>query len=319
MSDVQSFASRLVEEFDDYHELDTDTVVTELTDKMDNYKLPADEAYSLLKRRYAKQADVTVEEINNETVKVNTLSTGGRKVNVEVTVVQEYDTSHENMVQSGLIGDESGTTRFTVWENNDSRPNPLDVGESYELSGVRVDEYNGQYSIKVTPESAREKLTTSIDVGDDTTTHTGVITDVNEDRSGYVIRCSHKDCTRVLDSGSCPEHGAIDDGIDDTRIIGYLLTGTETHQVVFNSDFTEELTNMSVEEATELKRDNIGAGNVVGRAFRDELLGEELTLGGFSYSDSNLFVVTELDDPPTPRADTTVDRIQELTNGGETA
>jgi len=319
MSDVQSLAEDLVETFDGHLELDADTVVTKLNEKIEKYKLPADEAHELVQRKYAKEAGVTVEDISNETVSLDALSIDGQEVNVEVKIVEEFDTSHDSMVQAGLVGDESGTKRFTVWSGDQGDPDPLDVGKSYKLSSVLIDEYNGQYSIKITPLSSRTELESDVKVGDDTTTYDGVITKVSEERSGYITRCPHEDCTRVLDGSACPEHGQIDDGVDDIRIIGYLLTGTITHQVVFNTELTERLTGMSVSDATELKKENIGAGNIVGREFRDEVLGDEISVEGFSYGDSDMFVVTGMNELNPPSADGTVERIKKLSNNGETA
>ncbi len=40
---------------------------------------------------------------------------------VRAKVVQEWDASHERMLQSGLLGDETGTIKFVIWKEDGKR------------------------------------------------------------------------------------------------------------------------------------------------------------------------------------------------------
>ena len=53
---------------------------------------------------------------------------------VRAKVIQEWDASHERMLQSGLLGDESGTIKFVMWKEPGKEK--LAVGSVYTISSM---------------------------------------------------------------------------------------------------------------------------------------------------------------------------------------
>ena len=66
---------------------------------------------------------------------------------VRAKVVQEWDASHERMLQSGLLGDETGTIKFVIWKEPGREK--LAVGGVYNIFYAQVDEFNGRLSLNL--------------------------------------------------------------------------------------------------------------------------------------------------------------------------
>ncbi len=63
------------------------------------------------------------------TVPIVNLHTGVGSVRAKV--IQEWDASHERMLQSGLLGDETGTIKFVIWK--EAGKEKLTVGSVYNI------------------------------------------------------------------------------------------------------------------------------------------------------------------------------------------
>ncbi len=93
----------------------------------------------------------TITEIENETslipkvVPVRDLRPGVGSVRVKV--VQEWESSHERMLQAGLLGDETGTIKFTIWR--DEGKEKLIPGGVYAIYYALVDEFNGRLQLNL--------------------------------------------------------------------------------------------------------------------------------------------------------------------------
>jgi ssDNA-binding replication factor A large subunit len=70
------------------------------------------------------------------------------EVSIAGTVSVLWEPSSEAIQQVGLIEDESGRTKFTVWKA--SRAPMVDVGERVVLRSVAKSWYQGRYSVAVT-------------------------------------------------------------------------------------------------------------------------------------------------------------------------
>jgi replication factor A1 len=64
---------------------------------------------------------------------------------LKVKVIQEYESSSERMMQSGILGDETGTIRFVTWKDDGSER--LNLGAVYTIYYAAADEYNGRLSL----------------------------------------------------------------------------------------------------------------------------------------------------------------------------
>ncbi|MDD1692536.1 MAG: nucleotide-binding protein, partial [Methanoregula sp.] len=66
---------------------------------------------------------------------------------VRAKVIQEWDVSHERMLQSGLLGDETGTIKFVIWKEGGKEK--LEVGSVYNIFYALVDEFNSRLSLNL--------------------------------------------------------------------------------------------------------------------------------------------------------------------------
>ena len=62
-------------------------------------------------------------------------------------VIQEWDATHDRMLQSGLLGDESGTVKFVMWKEEGKEK--LAPDSVYNIYYALVDEFNGRYSLNL--------------------------------------------------------------------------------------------------------------------------------------------------------------------------
>jgi len=68
---------------------------------------------------------------------------------VTAKVVQDWDVRHDRMLQTGLLGDESGTVKFIIWKGGSDRK--LEPDTVYTFTFVPVEEYNGRLSLTIDP------------------------------------------------------------------------------------------------------------------------------------------------------------------------
>ncbi|MFB1066255.1 DNA-binding protein [Natrinema sp. H-ect4] len=73
---------------------------------------------------------------------------GRQKVSIEGRVETLWDPSHPSIAQVGLIADESGQTRVTIWEKSGAPW--IEEGERVRIHGVARNWYEGRVSLAVT-------------------------------------------------------------------------------------------------------------------------------------------------------------------------
>ena len=75
---------------------------------------------------------------------------------VRAKVIQEWDVTHDRMLQSGLLGDETGTVKFIIWKEQDKEK--LAVGSVYSVFTRRQkSSTNGSRSTSQERRSCRRK------------------------------------------------------------------------------------------------------------------------------------------------------------------
>lgn len=258
--------------------------IVEKVDELASYGLPEDEIERSVIRKISDEYDIDSNEFNqgsggNElcTVAEAKELDDGEWLSLRVTFDEGWDTSHENMAQTGLLGDETGRIKFTSWK--DSALDSLEEGESYQIDNVVTEEWNGNINIKFTKNTEIEKLDEDIDVesGGVEVELRGAFVDMQAG-SGLIKRCPEDDCTRVLQNGRCNEHGEVE-GEFDLRIKGVMDDGVDTYNVIFNREKTESLTGTSIEEAKERAMDALNT-DVVATDMRELVLGRYYDVTG---------------------------------------
>jgi replication factor A1 len=272
---VQQHAREIHEQFSDQLDVTVEEVEERLDTLVNEYSIPADEARRSVVSNYLDEADMDRDDLSggsNETVQVGDIDADEEWVDLRVAVADLWEPQSESISQVGLLGDESGTSKFVAFETSDLPE--LTEGESYALGNVVTDEYEGDYSVKLNRTTSITELDEEIEVGDDSTTVEGALVDI-QSGSGLIKRCPEEGCTRVLQNGRCNEHGE-GDGEFDLRIKGVLDDGGDVHEVIFDQEATEDLTGIGLDEAKQMAMDALDttvvademAEGVLGRYYR---------------------------------------------------
>jgi len=278
MTELRTHAAEIAEQFSDHVDVTEDEVETKLQQLVEEYQVPLDEAKRSVRNSYLDAAGIERDEISgdgNEGVLVNDINQDEQWVDLRVKLVDLWDPRSDSISQVGLLGDESGTIKFVAFETSELEK--LEEGQSYELSNVVTDEYQGTYSVKLNRTTTITEIDDEIEVGDNSDTVEGALVDV-QSGSGLIKRCPKEDCTRVLQNGRCAEHGEVD-GEFDLRIKAVLDDGQEVQDVIFNREATEELTGIELEEAKQLAKDALDT-TVVADEMRADILGRYYTVTG---------------------------------------
>ncbi|GAA0312012.1 replication factor A [Halarchaeum salinum] len=296
MSDIQQTAQQLHDQFSEHLDVDVEEIEERLERYVDEYKIPLDEARRSVESHYLDEADIERDELGrggNPTVQAADVDAPDEWVDITAKVVDLWEPRSDSVAQVGLLGDESGTIKFTKWAASDL--DELDEGQVYHLGNVVTDEYQGRYSVNLNRTTTITESEEDIEVGDDEATVEGALVDI-QSGSGLIKRCPHEDCTRVLQNGRCSEHGEVE-GEFDLRIKGVLDDGMDVHEIILNEEATTDLTGVTLEEAKQQAMDALDT-TVVADEMRETLLGKYYrvsgpTLGRYVLAND----IEELNDP----------------------
>ncbi len=196
---------------------------------------------------------------------------------IRAKVVQEWDASHERMLQSGLLGDETGTIKFVIWKEPGKES--LAPGAVYNIFYAQVDEYNGRLSLNLnTAMVMQEEGDIAVNGGEAAVS--GAIVHVAPG-SGIIKRCPVEGCNRALSRQNyCPVHEIQLKFVYDMRIKGWLDDGEKTHSVLLQRDVVESLTGISLDAAKEIAENNPLGMDEVFLQMRDKVLGRYITCHG---------------------------------------
>ncbi|ELZ06303.1 replication factor A [Natrialba chahannaoensis JCM 10990] len=296
MSDVRQHADDIHDQFSDHLDVTVEDVEERLATLVDEYKVPMDEARRSVTNHYLEEAGLDREDLSSgssEAVNVEEVDEPEEWVDLTAKVIELWDPRSDAVAQVGLLGDPTGTIKFTKWAKSELPA--LEEGGVYSLQNVVTDEYQGRYSVKLNSTTIIEELEEELEVGDDTSEIEGALVDM-QSGSGLIKRCPKEDCTRVLQNGRCNEHGEVE-GEFDLRIKAVVDDGLDAHEVIFDKDATEELTGLSLEEAKDMAMDALDT-TVVADEIADDIVGtyyriEGPTFGRYVLADD----VSELDGP----------------------
>jgi replication factor A1 len=278
MTDLREHAVDVHEQFSDSLDVGVDEIESRLETLVSEYRVPVDEARRSIVSTYLDEAGMDREDLSSgstESAAVADIDAPEEWLDLTVKLVDLWEPNADSIAQVGLLGDETGTVKFTKWAKSELPE--LEEGAVYRLEGVVTDEYQGRFSVKLNSATTIEELDADLEVGDDDTEAEGALVDI-QSGSGLIKRCPEEDCTRVLQNGRCSEHGDVE-GEFDLRIKGVLDDGIEIHETIFNQESTEELTGISLEEAQEMAMDALDT-EVVVEEMRETVLGRYYRVSG---------------------------------------
>ncbi|MCJ7639513.1 MAG: replication factor A [Euryarchaeota archaeon] len=235
---------------------------------VDDFKVPTEEArrsvVSYYSKLHPKQGSASSTEVIYS--KIKDINAEDKWISVRVRVVQLWEPNSQSIAQVGLLGDETGTIKFTSWSN--AKLPILKDGQSYSLRNVVTKSWQGRFSISLNKASEIAPLDEEVVVGRAEEEISGTIIDV-QSGSGLIKRCP--ECSRVVVKGYCAEHGNVS-GVYDLRIKGVLDNGEIVTDVLFNRELTERLTGITLAEAKEMAMEALDQ-NVVADSMKAVIIG----------------------------------------------
>jgi len=209
------------------------------------------------------------------TVPIVNLHTGVGSVRAKV--IQEWDASHERMLQSGLLGDETGTIKFVMWK--EAGRDKLTVGSVYNIFYAMVDEFNGRLSLNLNTATLMQD-DGDISVSGGNVAVRGAIVHIAPG-SGIIKRCPVEGCNRALSRQNyCPVHEIQPKFVYDLRIKGWLDDGEKTHNILLQREVVESLTGITLGAAQEIAENNPLGMDEVFLRMRDAVLGRYIICEG---------------------------------------
>ena len=278
MTDLHTHAEDVAAQFSDHLDLTVDEVEERLDNLVNEYRVPVDEARRSVVNSYLDEAGLERDALSgggNASVGLAEIDQDEQWLDVTAKVVELWEARSDSVAQVGLLGDETGTTKFVAFETSDLPE--LEAGTVYRLENLVTDEYQGNFSVKLNRTTTITEVDEDIDVGDDAETVEGALVDI-QSGSGLIKRCPEDDCTRVLQNGRCSEHGDVD-GEFDLRIKGVLDDGEAVHEVIFDRESTEALTGTTLAEAKDMAMDALDT-TVVADEMRTGTLGRYYRVSG---------------------------------------
>ena len=270
------------------HDIDVNEVASRVDTLVNQFKVPAAEAEKSVVSYFLRKLGVERSEYytgygENPTMSIADLpNEDGIWVNLRIKVADIWENTSEYMQQVGIIGDETGRTKFVLWKNA-GKP-PMIEGKSYLIENVVTNLYNERISITFNKTSTITELDDDIEVGNVSTEYTGVLVAIKPN-SGLIKRCP--ECNRRTVGGACTEHGNVD-GIYDIRIMGVLDNGTSAQDVLLDADMTDKVWGHTLDDAVQMAVDSLDA-EVVIENMRTELVGRYYTVKG-SIMDTMILV-----------------------------
>ena len=196
---------------------------------------------------------------------------------VRAKVIQEWDASHERMLQSGLLGDETGTIKFVIWKEPGKEK--LAVSAVYSIFYAQVDEFNGRLSLNLNTATIMQE-DSDITVSGGEIAVRGSIVHMAPG-SGIIKRCPVEGCNRALSRQNyCPIHEIQPKFVYDLRIKGWLDDGEKTHNILLQRDVVESLTGITLDAAKEIAENNPLGMDEVFLQMRDKVLGRYIVCHG---------------------------------------
>ncbi|MCX6689694.1 MAG: nucleotide-binding protein [Methanoregula sp.] len=209
-------------------------------------------------------------------VQITDLHTGVGSVRAKV--VQEWEPTHDRMLQSGLLGDETGTIKFVIWK--EAGKERLEVGSVYSVFYALVDEYNGRLSLNLTTAKIMQEEGDIPTISGGEAAIRGAIVHIAPG-SGIIKRCPVEGCNRALSRQNyCPIHEIQPNFVYDLRIKGWLDDGEKTHNLLLQREVVETLTGMTLDQAKEIAENNPLGMDEVFLRMRDILLGRYVLCRG---------------------------------------
>lgn len=269
-------AVSISDQFPDDVEITSDQIEERLEVLVEEFKVPMDEARRAVTSHFLALYGLEFDDLETDSstsdspVELVEVTSAGEWITVVAQVVQLWEPRSDSIDQVGLLGDESGTLKFTKWSKSDLPK--LEEGGVYRFENVVTDEYEGRHSVNLNNRTSIEPVDEELEIGDNSSEIEGALVAI-QSGSGLIKRCPEEDCTRVLQNGRCADHGVdIVPGEFDLRLKAVFDDGYDVHDVIFDADATAAVTGIDIERAKHMAMDSLDT-SVVLDEMEPEVLG----------------------------------------------
>ena len=204
----------------------------------------------------------------------------GEWTSLRIKVVQLWDSNHASISQSGVVGDGSGTVKFTKWAT--ANLPQMEEGKCYTLTNVVASVYNEKLQVALNKKSKIEVLTEDVEVKDNTINFIGAFVSI-QSNSGLITRCDK--CNKAI-RGTCDKHPEAK-GHYDVRVIGAIDNGQRYTSVIIDAEVVEKVTGFSVEFCKNMATEAMDK-EVVIKQLESVLLGRFFYMSGSDMGDTVL-------------------------------
>ncbi|MFB6208846.1 MAG: DUF2240 family protein [Candidatus Nanohaloarchaea archaeon] len=290
---------QIIEKIVEETELEEEEVEEKVEEKMEEFEgLVSEEGAVHL---VAKEAGVQLAETSSQDLKVDNIVPEMRKVNIKARIVDisdvntfERDDGDEGKVQNIVLGDDTGTIRLTLWDEQTEIAEKVEEGDAISISGAySVEDNQGRAELRL-GDSAQVKMaeedevpevessgsmdTTEADIREVRSENAsyeveGMIVDVYTSNPFYSTCPECGSTVRENDDGEfvCEEDGEVEP--DKALAVSAVIDdGTDNIRTVFFRDRARDL--LGVEEKQEKEGDKEavekGAEETIGKKLRLE-------------------------------------------------
>jgi replication factor A1 len=290
MEKIQETSLEIKERFAKVNvQLQEKDITERLSALVNKFKVPINEARRNVINSFLRIHNINQDEFfgttgfaNQDPIKIAELKDDNKWCTFNAKVSTLWEPRHEKILQTGVLGDETGTIVFTTWKSTGALI--LEEGKCYTFKNVVTSEWQGRVSIKINKNSEILPFKGDITVAKKLVTVVGAVVDLQQG-SGLIKRCP--ECNRSLSKGVCAEHGKVE-GIYDLRIKGVVDDGIASHDVILNRKLTEDLTGITLDKAKEIATESLDAGTVADEIGR-KIIGRYFEVTGVQV-DKNLIV-----------------------------
>ncbi len=251
--------------------------ITARLNALEQFKVNGDEAKRSVIRVLAESAGIdlsTLHKGNSTPIHVANVKEDSKWVTLRVKVAQIWENTSDKITQTGLIGDETGIIKFTMWESANLQP--MEEGKSYEIRNAVTSMYIERFQIKLNKNTVIVQLKEDINVRQEEE-FTGAIVSI-QSGTGLIKRCP--ECNRQIRNGICAEHGKVE-GIFDLRIKAVLDNGNEIKELLLDAEQTFKITGINLARAKEIATEALDQ-SAVAQVIEDMLMGRYYHVKGNS-------------------------------------
>lgn len=273
----QELIDKIVEETD----LDEEEVKENIDEKMEEFEGLVSEEGAI--HLVAKEAGVQLEKAGDQALKVENVVPDMRKVNMKARVVnisdvntfERDDDEEEGKVQNMVLGDDTGTIRLTLWDEQTQIADKVDEGDAIGVGGAyTVEDNQGNAELRLGDEAQVKMVdddeVPEVESGGDGDTSEVDVREVRSENASYQVEgmvmdiytsnpfySTCPDCgetVRENDDGDyvCEDHGEVDP--DKALAMSIVVDdGTGNIRAVMFRDRAREL--LGIDEETETSGD----------------------------------------------------------------